>query len=230
MEEKFNLEYAKYKCEKLKQDKKNCLEMAFVMLMVSIGFAVVVAITIVQGTMFGAVLSLGCFIISCTVTILGFRGSSQDSKEIKAIEEKMVKHFKKKFDESLTEFLDSIDNMRERNEERRNTINVLSRPSDICSNLKFRDEIIANNCGKLTNKTLIEDFFNEKIADENFDDGSVVPVTIKMAIEKFKNYDFALQVPYRTMLKRYEEKQELLDKYNKQEQKPRAKRKTTKKK
>lgn len=229
MEEKFDVEYAKYKCETLKEDKKSCLETALIMLMMSIGFAVLVAISIIKGTLLGAVLSLFGFIILCTVTILGFRSASQDSKEIKAIEEKMVEYFKRKLDESFTEFLDGIDKMRERNEERRKTINVLSRPSDICSNLKFRDEISVNCHGKLKNKTLIADFLKEKIADENFDDGSVVPVTVEMAVEKFKNYDFALRVPYETMLKRYEEKQELLNKYNEQSQTKKTKR-TTKKK
>lgn len=229
MEEKFNVEFAKFRIEELKTKKGLALIDALIMLFVSVAFVVVGAITFVSNAKWGLSLAVFGFGFTFILSMLSFSNRSSIKKEIEALEKDMVKYFEKKLEESFSEFLDSCDKMREKAEERRQVLNISSRPTDICSNLKFRDEVSVNRYGKLKNKSLIADFLKEKIADENFDDGSIVPVTIEMAIEKFKNYDFVLRLPYETMLKRYEEKQELLDKYNEQKQKPKTKR-TTKKK
>lgn len=223
MLEKHELEYAKNRIEKLKDNKKDLVLplIIYIFGLVSFTALTVWSYLVSKNTvafvtsLFAVVFATLIFHISCQMADI--------SRERKRLLNEVKKHFKEKLETTMQELKKELNKLVK-------VINVPSRQNEVCLNLKFRDEIIANNCGKLTNKTLIEDFFNEKIADENFDDGSVVPVTIKMAIDKFKNYDFALQVPYLTMLKRYEDKQELLDKYNKQEQKPKTKRKTNKNK
>ena len=223
MLEKHELEYAKNRIERLDNDKRDLSVPLIIYIFGLLSFmGLTIYSCIVSKIAVATVTSL--FVVVFTILIFSILCKLVDiSNEKKRLITKVKNYLKEQLEKAIQEFHKELNKPVK-------VINVPSRQNEVCLNLKFRDEIITNACGKLTNKTLIEDFFNEKIADENFDDGSVVPVTIKMAIDKFKNYDFALQVPYRTMLKRYEEKQELLDKYNKQEQKPRAKRKTTKKK
>lgn len=224
MLEKHELEYAKNRIEKLDNNKRDLSVPLIIYIFGLLSFmGLTIYSCIVSKIAVATVTSLFVFVF--TILIVSILCKLVDiSNEKKRLIIKVKNHLKEQLEKAIQEFNKELNKPVK-------VINVPSRQNEVCLNLKFRDEIISNNCGKLTNKTLIEDFFNEKIADENFDDGSVVPVTIKMAIDKFKNYDFALKVPYQTMLKRYEEKQKLLDEYAETKAtKPRVKRKTTKKK
>ena len=227
IENERELDYARKKLLQLEEEKSHYLTVAITFLLGSLMFAVGMTYSILNKVTWAYWVSLVIYIFTLSVCIVSFRLACKISADYKKIDRLINNYLKEEAKKLSNERMEKWYQFQEKLvDSRYEKLQV----RNVYVNLKFRDEIIANACGKLTNKTLIENFFNEKIADENFDDGSVVPVTIKMAIDKFKNYDFALQVPYRTMLKRYEEKQELLDKYNKQEQKPRAKRKTNKKK
>jgi hypothetical protein len=227
IENERELDYARKKLLQLDEEKSNNLSTAITFLLGSLLFAVSMTCAILNKIVWAYWVSLVILVFTLSVCIIAFRSVGKISADYKKIERFINNYLKEEAKKLSNERMEKWYQFQEKLVDiRYEKLQV----RNVYTNLKFRDEIISNACGKLTNKTLIENFFNEKIADENFDDGSVVPVTIKMAIDKFKNYDFALQVPYRTMLKRYEEKQELLDKYNKQEQKPRVKRKTNKKK
>lgn len=228
IENERELDYARKKLLQLEEEKSNNLSMAIIFLLGSFLFAVSMTCAILNKIVWGYWVSFVIFTFTLSICIIAFRSFGKISADYKKIDRLINNYLKKEAEKLSNERMEKWYQFQEKLvDSRYEKLQV----RNVYTNLKFRDEVIANNCGKLTNKTLIENFFNEKIADENFDDGSVVPVTIKMAIDKFKNYDFALKVPYRTMLNRYEEKQKLLDEYAETKAtKPRAKRKTNKKK
>lgn len=128
------------------------------------------------------------------------KNQQKNLQKLKEFEEKL-----KKDSEELIKMLQNFNNL-------------VNYEQNIYSNLQFREEIIKNCYGKLTNKDLKNDFLKEIIATEHFDDNSSKDVTVKDAIEKFKEYKFVLRTPYEKILDRYEEKQAVLDKYIKSEQ------------
>jgi hypothetical protein len=102
--------------------------------------------------------------------------------------------------------------------------------NQVYQNLKFREQVISNPCGKIKNEKLKKEFLDTEIAKEH-NQYWYCPVCIEDAVKKFKEYEFELKPAYLKVLKGYEEKQEILDKYAETKStKPRAKRKTTKKK
>lgn len=102
--------------------------------------------------------------------------------------------------------------------------------NQVYQNLKFREQVISNPCGKIKNEKLKKEFLDTAIAQEH-NQYCYWSVCIEDAVKKFKEYEFELKPAYLKILKEYEEKQELLDEYAETKAtKPRAKRKTTKKK
>lgn len=102
--------------------------------------------------------------------------------------------------------------------------------NQVYQNLKFREQVISNPCGKIKNEKLKKEFLDTEIAKEH-NQYWYCPVCIEDAVKKFKEYEFELKPAYLKVLKRYEEKQEILDKYTETKTtKPKTKRKTNKKK
>lgn len=102
--------------------------------------------------------------------------------------------------------------------------------NQVYQNLKFREQVISNPCGKIKNEKLKKEFLDTAIAQEH-NQYWYCSVCIEDAVKKFKEYEFELKPAYLKVLKDYEEKQEILDEYAETKAtKPRAKRKTTKKK
>lgn len=102
--------------------------------------------------------------------------------------------------------------------------------NQVYQNLKFREQVILNPCGKIKNEKLKKEFLDTAIAQEH-NQYCHWAVYIEDAVKKFKEYEFELKPAYLKVLKGYEEKQKILDEYAETKAtKPRAKRKTNKKK
>lgn len=84
--------------------------------------------------------------------------------------------------------------------------------NQVYQNLKFREQVISNPCGKIKNEKLKKEFLDTAIAQEH-NQYCYWSVYIEDAVKKFKEYEFELKPAYLKVLKDYEEKQEILDKY-----------------
>ena len=187
-----------------------CIVLSVIMMSISTALMIIFAD---NGYICGAVLMFAVLIID----VLGYFYNFKTLESIVDQEENIKNRQKnlqklKEFEEKLKKDSEELIKMLQ------NFNNSVNYEQNIYSNLQFREEIIKNCYGKLTNKDLKNDFMKEIVATEHFDNNSSKDVTVKDAIEKFKEYKFILRTPYEKILSRYEEKQAVLDKYIKGEQ------------